>query len=159
MSIDVRSQLAALLGHLNTHTNLAETVMTAQASDHSGIRVHASPRDAASHAALTILADWTRTLLDVSPVTVAAIADEPDYTHLHVVGHLAGGIAVRVVVILLRDEADLLAANTPVEVGATFPVSLLLQLTSAANAERLEQAVNDQFAADLDSAMRGQVAR
>jgi len=135
---DPRAHLAALLGHLNAHPHLNDVYSTQTNED--GIRVHAcSSGPAWSSPQLPALAAWARTLSDATTVLVAAVSDEPDYTHLHLDGHIADSIPAKVVVVLERDESDLLAANTVVEVDARIPVELLLRLTNHHTAEQAER--------------------
>lgn len=131
--------LAALLGHLNRHPHLDDgAIIRADIHESHGIEVHAS----STNQTLGLLAQWVRTLTGVEQILIEAITDrhtpvDGTYTHVAVKGQLANGSPIRVRVLLDDNEVDLLAANTPVEQGATFPVDLLHQLTNAADAEQV----------------------
>jgi hypothetical protein len=129
---DIRPALAALLGHLNQHPELAATIMRASVNN-DVLDIHAS---AAHHEQphLPILATWLDTIDNVTHVQVCALTE---YTHLAASGTLANtDVPVKVKVLLDDTEADLLAAHTPVEVDATFPVELLRTLAAAEQVAR-----------------------
>lgn len=125
--------MAGLLGHLNRHRHLAETAATASASQDNA-HVHVWTRDAK----LPLLAAWERTLRGVEHIRIDSVDDDTDnlaVAALTMTGQTAALTTTTVTVVLDRDEADLVAANTPLVEDATFPVELLHQLTSAADAE------------------------
>ncbi|HEU5475679.1 MAG TPA: hypothetical protein VFV67_33990 [Actinophytocola sp.] len=125
-NLDTRTWLAALLGHLNRYPQIESSV--ANISLNYGRQIVAYPFHRADRSDLATLAQWAHTLAEALPIEVTAANDEDRRAHLRLTGRMVDGTEVRVVVITDPGETDLLAANTPVEVGAKFPVELLHRL-------------------------------
>jgi hypothetical protein len=123
---------AAVVAHLNKFPDLNGTIVNVLGYQaditvrHSGV------------SRLECLAEWVRSLADVTLVRVQCVYDDGSLL-LHVNGDLVDGTRAEVSCITSLDEADLLAVNTPVAKGATFSLDLLFRLTSSADAEAVSR--------------------
>lgn len=116
------SWLAAVVGHVNQHPTLGGTVNTVQGYQAS---VHVGRSNRPSK--LEVFAAWVRSLSNVTLVRVGSETAAGVQLTAH--GDLADGTRASVTCVVSSGvESDLLAANTPVCEGATFPSGLLLRL-------------------------------
>lgn len=128
---DAINLLAALVGHLKKYPAL-ESTMSGINDTRDDLVVQPYPYDGQGH--MVVLADWARTLAD-PVVRVKSMGSDGETPHLVVSGQMVGGVSVLVVTVVDPEDADLLASNIRVEAGTTFPVDLLLRLTSPVDAE------------------------
>lgn len=126
---DARPWLASLLSHLNRHAHLATAITGV-----NGRKARVQPCGS-----LKILAAWVRTMRAVDPIEISTFSDDFGDVHLATAGFLADGTWAAVAVVVRDGDTELLAANTPIKAGATFPVELLLQLAESPAA--VEEAV------------------
>lgn len=124
---------AAVVAHLNKfpHLNGTVTNVLGYQADIT-VRRHGSSK-------LAVFSEWIRSMANVTLVKIAHVYEEDGNFLLVAHGDLVDGTRTAVTVIVKVDEADLLAANTTVDKGATFPTELLLRLVDHDAAEAVSR--------------------
>ncbi len=118
-TFDTRAWLAALLGHLNTHPQLSNTMLRISSND-AEVQVSGN---------LAALAAWTATLGDVQPITITAVGNTPFENQMRADGLMADQTRVKVVLALgSAEECDQLAERGFLREHLTFPVEVLHRL-------------------------------
>lgn len=130
-TIDYPALLRSAADHMERFPNLAANT-AAFSVWNTGLRVQVYPVTGGTH--LSVFAEWIPALSETQPITVNHHGDGKTVA-LRMTGKLGDGTPVDLACLPDEFELDLLAAQTPMGDGDSFPVELLLRLTDTRTCE------------------------